>query len=82
MTSLLEGAKSLVTRSPDLGARIQGLEAAADAADGRVNDALVGDARAVVTRATSRLKLSADHTVVAIAGATGARFTMPAFDTA
>ncbi|MEI2809421.1 MAG: ABC transporter [Nocardioides sp.] len=71
MTSLLEGAKSLVTRSPDLGARIQGLEAAADAADGRVNDALVGDARAVVTRATSRLKLSADHTVVAIAGATG-----------
>lgn len=71
MTSLLEGARRLVTRSADIGARIEGLDAAATAARGRLDEALVDDAAAVVDRATSRLKLSADHTVVALAGATG-----------
>ena len=71
MTSLLEGAKKLVTRSSDLGARIEGLAAAADAARGRLDDAVVDDAQAVADRAAGRLRLSADHTVVAIAGATG-----------
>ncbi|NYD58150.1 GTPase Era involved in 16S rRNA processing [Nocardioides marinisabuli] len=71
MTSLLEGAKKLVTRGTDTGARIDGLAAAAEAARGRLDDALVDDAEKVVDRATSRLRLSAAHTVVAIAGATG-----------
>ncbi|GAA2152157.1 50S ribosome-binding GTPase [Nocardioides koreensis] len=71
MTSLLEGAKKLVTRGSDIGARIEGLDAATDAARGRLEDDLVNDARAVVERASGRLRLSADHTVVAIAGATG-----------
>ena len=71
MTSLLEGAKKLVTRGSDIGARIEGLDAATDAARGRLDDGLVDDARAVVDRASGRLRLSADHTVVAIAGATG-----------
>src|SRR5688572_21151970 len=71
MTSLLEGAKKLVTRSSDIGARVEGLERAARAARGRVDDALVDDASAVAARAAGRLKLSADHTVVALAGATG-----------
>ena len=71
MTSLLEGAKKLVSRSSDIGARVDGLEQAVDAARGRVDDAVVDDAQAVVDRAASRLKLSADHTVVALAGATG-----------
>ena len=71
MTSLLEGAKKLVTRSSDIGARVDGLERAATAARGRVDDALVDDASAVAARAAGRLKLSADHTVVALAGATG-----------
>ncbi|MEP7736493.1 GTPase [Nocardioides sp. 31GB23] len=71
MTSLLEGAKKLVTRGTDTGARIEGLATAAEAARGRLDDALVGDAEKVVDRATSRLRLSAGHTVVAIAGATG-----------
>src|SRR6478735_13914 len=60
MTSVLEGAKKLITRGSDIGARIDGLDAA-----------LVDDATAVVDRASGRLRLSADHTVVAIAGATG-----------
>ncbi len=71
MTSLLEGAKKLVTRSSDIGARVDGLERAAAAARGRVDDAVVDDATAVAARAAGRLKLSADHTVVALAGATG-----------
>ena len=71
MTSLLEGAKKLVTRGTDTGARIEGLATAAEAARGRLDDALVDDAEKVVDRATSRLRLSAGHTVVAIAGATG-----------
>jgi GTPase Era involved in 16S rRNA processing len=71
MTSLLEGAKKLVTRSSDIGARVDGLERAAAAARGRVDDAVVDHAASVAARAAGRLKLSADHTVVALAGATG-----------
>ena len=72
MTSLLEGAKALLKRgSDDVGPRLAGLEAATNAARGRLDDALVDDAAGVVERAAGRLRLSADHTVVAIAGATG-----------
>ncbi|GAA1132305.1 GTPase [Nocardioides aquiterrae] len=71
MTSTLEGARKLVTRGTDIGARIEGLDAATQAARGRLDDALVDDAQAVVDRAAGRLRLSATHTVVAIAGATG-----------
>ena len=60
-----------MTRGTDLGARIEGLEAAVGAARGRLDDAVVDDAEAVAHRAADRLRLSADHTVVAIAGATG-----------
>jgi len=71
MTSLLEGAKRLVTRGSDLGARIEGLVQAADAAEGRLDASLVSETSAVAERALGRVRLSADHTVVAIAGATG-----------
>ena len=71
MTSLLEGAKKRLVRSSDIGARVDGLERAAAAARGRVDDAITDDASAVAARAAGRLKLSADHTVVALAGATG-----------
>ncbi len=71
MTGLLEGARRLMTRSADTGARVEGLLAAAEAARGRLDDALVDDAETVAHRAADRLRLSAEHTVVAIAGATG-----------
>ena len=71
MTSLLEGAKRLVTRGSDIGARIEGLSAATEAARGRLADEVVDDAHEVAERAAGRLRLSAEHTVVAIAGATG-----------
>lgn len=71
MTSLLQGAKKLVTRGTDIGARIEGLATATEAARGRLDDELVERAATVVERGTGRLKLSAAHTVVGIAGATG-----------
>lgn len=71
MTSLLEGAKKLVTRGSDLGARVDGLQQAVTAARGRLDDTLLDETTTVVDRAAGRLRISADHTVVALAGATG-----------
>jgi GTP-binding protein EngB required for normal cell division len=71
MPSLLESARKMVTRGSDLGTRIDALEVAIRAARGRLDDDLVTEAEEVVERAATRLRLSADHTVVAIAGATG-----------
>jgi GTP-binding protein EngB required for normal cell division len=71
LTSLLEGAKKMVTRGTDIGQRVEGLDAAVAAARGRLADPLVDEAAEIVERAASRLRLSAEHTVVAIAGATG-----------
>src|SRR3954471_17464489 len=71
MTSLLESARKLVARGSDLGGRLEALQSATEAARGRLDDTTVDLAQDVVDRAASRLRLSADHTVVAIAGATG-----------
>lgn len=71
MTSLLEGARKLVTRGSDLGGRIEALQTACEAARGRLDAGVVDQAHEVIERASTRLRLSADHTVVAIAGATG-----------
>jgi GTPase Era involved in 16S rRNA processing len=72
MTALVEGAKRLVGRgSSDLPARVEGLARAVDHARGRLDEALVDDAARVAERVAARLRLSADHTVVALAGSTG-----------
>ena len=72
MGTLLEGAKKLVTRGgSDIGTRVDALREAVEAARGRLDDGLVDGAAATADRAADRLRLSADHTVVAIAGATG-----------
>jgi GTP-binding protein EngB required for normal cell division len=71
MTSVVEGARRLMSRSSDLGDRIDGLAQATEAARGRLDDHVVDDAAAIATRAATRLGLAADHTVVALAGATG-----------
>lgn len=55
----------------DVGARLDGLDRATEAARGRLDDPLVQSSRELVARARGRLRLSAEHTVVAIAGATG-----------
>ncbi|WP_244286110.1 GTPase family protein [Cellulosimicrobium cellulans] len=55
----------------DLAARTTALETAVRAGEGRLDADLLADARTVVARARERAGLSADHTVVALAGATG-----------
>ncbi len=71
MTSIVEGAKRLVGRGGHVADRIDGLDEAVRAARGRLDDRLVDEAAAVAERAGGRLRLSGDHTVVALAGATG-----------
>ncbi|TYL45474.1 ABC transporter [Nocardioides sp. BGMRC 2183] len=61
----------MATRGTALGERIKGLEAAVDAARGRLDEQVLAEATATVERATGRLRLSARHTVIGIAGATG-----------
>src|SRR6187455_193544 len=82
MTSLLQGAKKLVSRGTDVGVRIEGLDAAIVASRGRLPDALLDDSQTVLERASSRLWLSADHTVVALAGATGSGTSTTSWATA
>ena len=55
----------------DLADRTSALETAVGAAEGRLDTGLLDGARAVAQRARERGGLSADHTVVALAGATG-----------
>jgi len=50
---------------------MDGLQQAVDSSRGRLDDPLLDDATEVLGRAGARLRLSADHTVVALAGATG-----------
>src|SRR3954454_3764439 len=71
MTSVMDGARRLLSRGTDLGARVDGLQAAAEAARGRVDDRVVDDADTAVRRVSARLGLVSQHTVVALAGATG-----------
>jgi GTP-binding protein EngB required for normal cell division len=71
VSGLVEGVKRAIGRGDDVTSRVDGLERAVEAAEGRLPDDIVGPAREVVDRAGQRLRLSADHTVVALAGATG-----------
>ncbi len=72
MTALLEGAKRrLGLGRSGVGARAEALDRAVGASRGRVDEALLDEAAGVVRRVTDRMALSGDHTVVALAGATG-----------
>jgi GTP-binding protein EngB required for normal cell division len=71
VSGLVEGVKRAIGRGDEVTSRVGGLERAVETAEGRLPDDIVGPAREVVERAGQRLRLSADHTVVALAGATG-----------
>jgi predicted GTPase len=58
-------------RRADLPAMLAALDEAVEELDGRAATALLDRARAVSTRAGERLRLSGEHTVVALAGSTG-----------
>lgn len=55
----------------DVGARVDALSDAVTAARGRIYDAVLDPAAELVSRASERLTLSGEHTIVALAGATG-----------
>jgi len=69
--SSLDGVQLPQTLGADISDRLSGLAEAADAAQGRLDDGLVAEARGIAERAGGRMKLSSEHTVVGIAGATG-----------
>jgi GTP-binding protein EngB required for normal cell division len=71
VSTVIDTLRRVSGRSTDLVDRLTGLEQAAQAADGRLDPDLVASAATVVNRAGARLKLSGEHTVVALAGATG-----------
>lgn len=54
-----------------LSARLEVLERLISLGDGRIDQQLLDDAKALLSRAGERLRLSGDHTVVALAGGTG-----------
>lgn len=55
----------------EVGVRVDALAAAVDAARGRIDDSVLDPAAELVSRASERLMLSGEHTIVALAGATG-----------
>jgi GTP-binding protein EngB required for normal cell division len=71
MSTIFEGAKKLVTSGSDVGRKAEALEAAVGAARGRIDDQLLDDAHVISSRVSERLRLSARHTVIGLAGATG-----------
>jgi GTP-binding protein EngB required for normal cell division len=71
MSALVETVRGLVTKGTDTASRVAGLDRAVEAAQGRLPDSVVAPARTVVERAQARLRLSGEHTVVGLAGATG-----------
>ncbi len=55
----------------DVSVRLDALAAAVEAAHGRIDDAVLVPAAELSERASERLRLSGEHTIVALAGATG-----------
>ena len=55
----------------DVADRLDGLKAAVTASRGRIDEEILAPADMLSGRAAERLKLSGDHTIVALAGATG-----------
>ncbi|MFY1696921.1 GTPase [Solwaraspora sp. WMMA2101] len=76
MTGFVDRVRGAVRREPrvdadQLVARLTALGRFLRATDGRIPDTRLGAARTLVERAGARLTLSREHTVVALAGATG-----------
>jgi GTP-binding protein EngB required for normal cell division len=71
VSGLVAGARKVLGRGAPLDVRLDGLARAVEAGRGRLDDSVLQPAALVVERAGARLRLSGDHTVVALAGATG-----------
>ena len=67
----MSAGEVLARERTDVAARVGGLSRAVDAGRGRLDDELLAPAETVVNHANERLRLSSEHTIVALAGATG-----------
>jgi GTP-binding protein EngB required for normal cell division len=65
------GGPTFTGARSDVGRRVDALAAAVEASRGRIDDALLDPAAELAARASERLTLSGEHTIVALAGATG-----------
>lgn len=72
MNAITDSAKKIFRGSEsDVSVRLDGLIQAVDSARGRLDDELLAPAGTIADRASERLRLSGEHTIVALAGATG-----------
>ncbi|GAA1625307.1 50S ribosome-binding GTPase [Kribbella alba] len=71
MTGIVDTVKGLVRGSTDVLTKIEALEDATEAGQGRLDPVVLSEASQIVDRAGQRLRMSGDLTVVALAGATG-----------
>jgi len=71
VTGIVDTVKGLVRGSTDVLTKIEALEAAAEAGQGRLDPVVLTEATQIVERAGHRLRMSGELTVVALAGATG-----------
>jgi len=71
VTGIVDTVKGLVRGSTDVLTKIEALEDAAEAGRGRLDQVVLSEASQIVDRASQRLRMSGDLTVVALAGATG-----------
>jgi GTPase Era involved in 16S rRNA processing len=71
VTGIVDTVKGLVRGSADVLTKIEALEAAAEAGQGRLDPVVLTEATQIVERAGQRLRMSGELTVVALAGATG-----------
>ncbi|MCL8251533.1 50S ribosome-binding GTPase [Aeromicrobium fastidiosum] len=70
-TPVPSGAPVFSGSGSDVSRRLDGLTNAVTAARGRIDDEILAPAEMLSERATERLTLSGEHTIVALAGATG-----------
>lgn len=72
MSALADAAKKVFGGDRnEVADRLDGLAAAVEAARGRIDDDVLEPAATISERASERLRLSGEHTIVALAGATG-----------
>lgn len=72
MSALTDAAKKVFGGDRnEVADRLDGLAAAVEAARGRIDDDVLEPAATITERASERLRLSGEHTIVALAGATG-----------
>jgi GTPase Era involved in 16S rRNA processing len=71
VTGVVDTVKGPVRASTDVLKKIDALEAAAEAGQGRLDPVVLTEAAQIVDRAGQRLRMSGELTIVALAGATG-----------